>query len=396
MAGNQREMERREKRARKDRRNKKILWIIIGVIVLVLIIMKICEININSVKDHFTDENGNFTLTDGVADDNFPYNLDSSQNVTVVNINNKLGIMTPNSFTVLNNKDAEADYLFEHGYSNPILETAGIYSLIYNQGAKNYRLDTVSSAVYEQEMENTILCADVSKNGTVAVATTSSEKICDITVYSKSLEKTLHLSTSDGYIVSLALSDNGKKLAAAVLTGENGNLKTTVYIYEAANGGADANAVELPHGSVIDMSFTSNNVLVVGDSYAGVIKNNDKYEEIYAENAISTRSISYTPAGDLILAYNSYSNSTDNIVAYIKSNGQIKNEIKVSGNIKSVSASSSLVSVLTNSEIISFNLSNAEEKDRASTDDSAKSICRMGSEIFIQKQSLIDKNRSGE
>ncbi len=392
MAGNQREMERRERRAQKDRRHKRILWIIIAVIVIILIIMKICEININSVKDRFTDEKGKFTLTQGVADDNFPYNLDASQNVSIVNINNKLGIITPSSYTVLNSKDADAEYVFEHGYSNPILETAGIYSLIYDQGDKNYRLDTVSSAVYEQETENTILCADVSKNGTVAVATTSSEKVCDITVYSKSLEKTFELSTSDGYIVSMALSDNGKRLAAAVLKGENADLKTTVYLYDVSNAGAKPKAAQLPHGSVIDMSFTSSNVLVVGDSYAGIVKKSGKYEEIYAENAISTRCISYTPAGDLILVYNSYSNSTDNVVSYIKSSGKVKSEIKVKGNIKSATASSSLVTVLTNSEIISFNLSNSEEKSRISADDSVKSICRMGSEIFIHKQSFIDRS----
>ncbi len=394
MAGNQREMERRERRVQKERKHKKILWIIIAVIVLILIIMKVCEININSVKERFTDEDGKFTLTHGVAEDNFPYSLDASQNVSVININNKLGIMTPSSFTVLNSNDADTEYVFEHGYSNPVLETAGIYSLIYDQGAKNYRLDTVSSAVYEQETENTILCADVSKNGTVAVATTSNEKICDITVYSKSLEKTLQISTSDGYIVAMALSDNGKKVAAAVITGENADLKTSVYLYDVSSGSADAKAIELPHGSVIDISYTSKNVIVVGDSYAGMIKSSGKYEEIYAEDSISARCISYTPAGDLILVYNSYSNSTDNVVSYIKSNGKIKNEIKVSGNIKSVTASSSLVSVLTNSEIISFNLSNSEEKGRILTDDSSKSICRMGSEIFVHKQSFIDRSEA--
>ena len=90
----------------------------------------------------------------------------------------------------------------------------------------------------------------------------------------------------------------------------------------------------------------------------------------------------------------SYSNSTENVIAYIKKNGQLKREISVSGNIKSVSAGSSLVSVLTNSEIISYNLSDGEEKSRLSTDDSARSICCMGSEIFIHRQSLIDRSEA--
>lgn len=394
MADNQREMERREKRARKDRQHKRIIWIFIAVIVLVLIIMKVCEVNINSVKDHFTDENGKFTLTDGVTQDNFPYNIDSSKNVSLVNINNQLGILTPSSFTVLNNKDAVSEYVFEHGYSNPVLETAGIYSLVYDQGAKVYRLDTAGGAVYEEETPNSILCADVSKNGTVAVATTSKDKLCDITVYSKSLKKEFEISTSAGYIVAVELSDNGKNVAAAIVSGENGNLKTAVYIYTLSAGAEGEKVVELPQGSILDISYTGNNILVIGDSYAGIIKKNDKYEDIYAKDKISTRCISYTPSDDLVLVYNLYNNSTDNVISYIKKNGKIKNEIKVSGNIKCVTSGTSLVSVLTNSDVITFNISSGEEKSRVSTDDSAKSICSLGSEIFIHKQSLIDRSEA--
>lgn len=392
MAGNQREMERRARREQKERRHKKIIWIIIALIVLALIIMKICEININSVKDHFTDKEGNFTLTEGVVDDNFPYNIDSSQNVSLININNKLGVLTPSSFTILNTKEASSEYVFDHGYSNPVLESSGIYSLIYDQGAKKFRLDTVSDSVYEQESANTILCADVSKNGTVAVAETSSEKLCDIVVYSKSLNKQMQISTSAGYIVAIALSENSKSVAAAVVTGENADLKTTLYIYDIAAGAESERSVTLPQGTLIDIRYAGSNVLAVGTNYAGIVRKAEEYEDIYSQGSISTRCISYTPAGDLVLVYNQYNNSTENVISYIKTNGRIKNEINVSGNIKSVTASSNLVSILTNGEIISFNLSDSEEKGRASTVDSAKSICRLGSDIFVHKQSLIDRS----
>lgn len=389
MADNQREMERREKRAKKDNRNKKIIWIIIAVIVVVLAVMKIFEININSVKNHFTDENGDFAFTQGVTEDNYPYSIDASKNVRIVNINNKLGIMTPSSFTVLNNKTADTQYVFEHGYSNPILDTAGYYSLVYDQGAKSYRLDTTSNLVYEKETDNSLLCACVAKNGNVAYATTSKEKLCDIIIVSKELKEEFRISTSDGYVIALSLTDNGKKLAVATLTGENANLKITVSIYDVKTAQVQ-NSVVLPQGTLLDMRFAGSNIIVIGDSYAGCIKK-DEYSDIFEPDSISTQAITYTPSGDVVLAYNSYSNSTDNAVVYIKKNGTIKSEAKVTGNVKSVTASSSLVTVLTNNEIISFNLSNGEEKERLTIDDSAKSVCRMGAEVFVHKQSIVDR-----
>lgn len=391
MAGNQREMERRERREQKDKKHKLIIWIIIAVIILVLLIMKVCEININSVKDHFTDENGNFTLTEGVVTDNFPYNIDASQNVKLVNANNKIGVLTPNSYTILDSKDATSDYFFEHGYSNPVLANSGIYSLIYDQGAKKYRLDTVSQPAYEEETETSIICADVSKNGTVALATTSKEKLCDILVYSKSLKKEFELSISSGYIIDIALSDNSKNVTVAVVNSENADLITTLYTYTVNSDGSNEKSIVLPAGTLVDIKYSGNNIWALGDSYLGLVKG-EKYVECYPQGAINTKCYTYNPSGDLVLAYGNYNNSSDYIISYIKANGKIKKEISLTGNVRALSASTSLLSVLTTDEIISYNINNGEEKERLSSTDSVKSICRLGSSVFVHRQSLIDKS----
>lgn len=393
MADNQRELQRKEKRAKKDKRNKTIIWIIIAVIVIILAVMKICEININSVKDRFTDSDGKFTLTQGVVDDNFPYNLDSSRNVIIKNVNKKIGILTPSSFTVLDSGDAEAEYTFDHGYSNPIMRSSGIYTLLFDQGAKSIRLDTTSDNVYETEAKRNIFCADVAKNGTVAYAATSKEKKCDIYVYNKSLKEQLSYSTSDGYVVAIAINDSGNKLAFVVVNSENARLKSMLYTM---NVGSDETAaqIELPQGNVIDLKYSSNNVYVIGDSYLSIISNQKKAEEIYKQGTVSTVAYTFTPSDDLILVYNSYTNSTDNTVARIRPNGKIKKETKITGTVKSVSASSSAVSVLTGNEIISFKLSSLEQTRSTAVDDSVKSICRMGSEVFVHRQSLLDRNEA--
>lgn len=390
MAGNQREIERQYKREQKDKRNKLIIWIIIAVIILVLVVMKVCEININSIKDHFTDENGNFTLTEGVVMDNFPYSIDSSSNVTMVNANNKIGVLTPNSYTVLDSTDATADFFFEHGYSNPILANSGIYSLIYDQGANKYRLDTVSQNEYEEETENSILCADVSKNGTVAIATTSKKKLCDICVYSRSLEKQFELSISSGYAVDIALSDNSRQISVAVVNSQNAELITTVYTYNVNSDGSSEQSVALPSGTLADIRYASNNLWAVGDNYVGIIKN-DEYIPCYEADSISTKCFNFNPSGDLVVAFGDYSNSAVNTVAYIKSNGKIINTISIDSNVKYLSATSSLVSVLTNDAIISYNIKNGEEKERASATEAVKSIQRLGNGVFVHRQSVIEK-----
>lgn len=390
MAGNQREIQRQEKRNKKDRRNKIIIWVAIAVVVLVLAIMKISEININSVKSRFTDANGNFTIAQGVVEDNFPYNLDSSKNVVVRNVNDKIGALTPSSFAVVNSKNAEAEYTFDHGYSNPILEDSGVYTLLYDQGTKSMRLDTTSDNVYEHDVENNIFCADVAKNGSVAYATTSSEKKCDIIVSDKSLKEKLKTSISYGYVVDIAINDSASKIAFVAVNSENAQLKTKLYTYNIGSSEPKAE-IDLPLGNVVDIEYSSNNLYVIGDTYLGVVSGQKKYEPVFDSGKINTIIFTYTPSDELLLVYNGYNNSTDNILIKVKPNGKIRKEATVKGNVKSISASSSSVSVLTNTEIINYSLSKLKEKSRIPVDDTVKSICRMGSGVYAHRQSLIER-----
>lgn len=395
LAGNQREMHKKELKAKKDKKNKTIIWIIIAIIVAILVVMKICEININTVKEHFTDSNGKISVSQDINKNNYPYNLDSSQNVVVKNINNKLGVLTPTSFTILDSKRAVAKYTFDHGYSNPVLKSSGIYSLIIDQGDKKMRLDNVSENVYEHEAMGDILCGDVAKNGNVVIASLSGDKLCNITVYNKSLDKKLSYDLNYGYIVDVAINNSGSKIAFVAVNSKNAQLKSKLYTM---NIGVDKPKADfdLPNCNVVDLKYNGDNLYVVADNYVGIISNQKKLKDVFECGKINTVYYTYTPSNELILACNSYSNSTENTLVRVKGGGSTKSQTTVNGNIRCVSASSSVVSVLTDSNIITYSLGNMKQKKKIVVDDSVKSICQMGSSIFVHRQSLIDRNESGK
>ncbi|MDY4110270.1 MAG: DUF5711 family protein [Eubacterium sp.] len=395
MAGNQREMHKKELKAKKDKRNKTIVWIVIAVIVAILIVMKVCEININTVKEHFTDSNGKFSLSQDINKNNFPYNLDSSQNVVVKNVNNKLGILTPSSFTVLDTKKAVAKYTFDHGYSNPIIKTSGIYSLIVDQGSTKLRLDNTSENVYENELSGNILCGDVAKNGNTVVATLSGDKLCNVSVYNKSLDKKMSYDLDYGYIVDIAINNSASKIAFVAVNSKNAQLKAKLYTINIGTDKPKAE-IDLPNCNVLDLKYNSDNLYVVADNFVGIVSNQKKLKTVFECGKINTVCYNFTPNDELVLAYNDYNNSTENKLVRVRAGGNTKSETKVSGNIRYISASSSTVSVLTNSNIITYSLGNMKEKKKISVDDSVKSICQMGSTVFVHRQSLIDKSESGK
>lgn len=392
---NQRELERQERRAKKDKKNRTIVWIVIAVVVFILAVMKVCEINVNSVKDKFTDSNGKITFSQGVRDDNFPYSLDSSKNVVLKNVNNKIGALTPSSFTVIDSADGKAEYSFSHGYSNPIMRSSGVYTLVYDQGTKSFRLDNTTENIYESQAKRNIFCADVADNGTVVYATTSKEKKCDIFVYSKSLKQLMSFSTSAGYITSIAINDNANKISFVAVNSKNAQLASTVYTM---NIGDDEikSELPLPSGNVIDLEYSSNNAYVIGDSFLSVVVNQKKLKTVYEQSKINTVAYSLTPKNELVLVYNTYDNSTDNTLARIKSGGSIRKEVKVSGTVKGVSTSSNEISVLTGKDIISYKMFNLEKKSSVKVDDSVKSVCQIGEDAFVHRQSLIDRAGANE
>lgn len=390
MASNQRDMRQREKRAQRDKRHRRIIWIIIAIIIIIIAVMKLCEVDFNSIKDRFTDENGNFTLTQGVIDDDYPYSLDSSQDVILQNVNNKLSALTQNSYTVIKSSDGSLEYTFDHGYLNPMISVSGVYSLIYDQGSTLLRLDTTSDNIYEKETEDDILCAAVAKNGTVVYATSDGSADSKISVITKSLKDKMDYTSSYGYVVAIAINNSAKKIAFAAVNSENAQLKTKVYVMSVGSDEVSGE-FDIVSGSVIDLRFSGNNLYVVGDTFAATVSAQNKFNYVYEIGDINTVDYAYSSNGDLLLAYNTYSSSSDSTLVRIKSNGNIKNEIELTGTVKDISASSSIVGVLTGNNITTYSLSNSQVENTYDVDDSVYSICCIGNKTFIQKQSVIDR-----
>lgn len=72
----------------------------------------------------------------------YPYELSSGGDLSFGTVGSGLYVLDDSSFTVLDTSNASLVQTFNHGYSNPIVETAGSYSLLYDQGGTAYRLDT--------------------------------------------------------------------------------------------------------------------------------------------------------------------------------------------------------------------------------------------------------------
>lgn len=389
MPSKERENKRKEKKQKTQDKIKAAIWAIIAVVVIALIILKVCEIDFNSVKNKI---NAGGSVSSAITADNnsYPYTLDSSKNVVMSPLDGKLCVLTDMSCSVLNPTDASVQYKFDHGYSNPIIKTAGNYICLVDQGSNRFRVDSNKEQIYETKTDTFILTADISKKGNVIYAVKSNKKKSTVIVMNTSLKKLAELDIKEGYVVSTAIDSSGKKCAWAVVNSENAKLVTTVYTY---NIGDDEPTESFNFGDsvLVDLKYNnSSNLYVVCTDRVDLISSQKKSKEILKKGTVNTVCCNYTKNNELIYAYSEYDNSEDNKVVYITSSGKLKTTVELNQRVKALSSSDSEMCVLFSDKICTYSLTKGTEKKSLDCDDSVKSICFLSSKIFKNFQQQID------
>lgn len=386
MASEQRAEERRERKREKDRKTRRIVWIVLAVLVVIIIVMKLCEIDYNQMKSVLS---GGTQAVSDKLDGDFPYTLDSSDKVSVQKQGSRLAVLTSSSVSVLDPGDANVEFTSVHGYANPIMKVSDSYLVTFDQGGKKLRLDYSGENLYEINSKTSVLCADVADNGNVAYATTSEEKRSDVYILSKTQDEKLKYSVSYGFVTNIAVSDNGKKVAFLAMNSQDAKLMSKLYLMNAGDSEPYAE-FDISGSTILDIEFDSNKLFVIGNDFLSVVSGDDM-KSVIKQGSMNTVCFDYMPGGELVLAYNTYNNSTSNSIVRVGSSGSVKSTISVDGTIKDISCSSSEVSVLFSDSVVTYKLSSAEQVSKIECTDLVRSITRMSSSLFVQSQSLLDK-----
>ena len=337
MASSQREAERAERKKSKSRKRWRIAWAIVGVVVAALLIMRIAETDFSSLSAKKNN-------SESVSEKNkYPYELSSGGDLSFGTVGSGLYVLDDSSFTVLDTSNASLVQTFNHGYSNPIVETAGSYSLLYDQGGTAYRLDTEKKNVYSDKSDNQLLCAGASESGSVVLCTTSDSAKSNVSVYNKSIGDTEPRARFEYY-----------------------------------------------SSPVLDLRFSSSDLFVVGSDFVSVVRGLKTETKIFEQGSAFTASYDYDSSDNLIYAYSEYSGSAENKIAVVKHNGNVKTVATVDSAVKDISGSSSYISVLTADSVITYKISDSSVKQTYKADDSYTSIKQVSSKVFAKRQTLVE------
>lgn len=386
MPTNERANKLREKKRQKDKKTKIIIWSVLGVIVLTIAIMKICEIDFADVKNKISAN----TAVSSVSEDVYPYSLNISGNTNVAVVNDKLAVLSDSSLTVFNPTSAKKTYSFEHGYTNPVMLSSGNYICTYDRGSTRLRLDTTSNQLYEKTVDRNIICASLASNGTVAYASFSDDADCELTVITKTERKKMTLPIKGGYITRIAVNSSGTKCTYVTVSSTDAVITSTVHTINVGDS-EDTATAEYQSSNILDVTYSdSNDAYIIGDDFLSIVSSQKKFVNVFEKGTISTANYCYTAKNELIVNYRDYSNSSESNLAYIKSNGSVKCKTTLGNTVKYLSSSGNNVTVLFPDGVSTYSLSKFENKKTYKCDSSINSVHSLGSKIYIQYGQYID------
>ena len=353
---NKRPVKRNVKRKKKSitisTKNAKTLKLLAVIFVVLLLIVlaagQFGGVTFSTITDHIR------TAVAGIGSgDGYPYRMNGIEIGDAGVTNSDLILVYDETVKVLDSTAKEISNI-PHTYDHPIMSCNSGRALIYDIGAKRFRVQSKTRTLYEKELDYIILTGAMGKDGTVAIASRTSDAQSMLTVYASNEEEIYVWKCAKENIISCDVSDNGKLYAVSVLGVDNGSVYSKVYIFNKRDTEPKA-TFEYKDSAVSSVQFLSNETLFVfGNNICQVIKG-EKVKENIDVSVNTPYKLYISDNNTAVVVLSKYSSTTQKIIkVYNKSGSELFTQ-EIDGLIKSVSTDGKYTAVLTDENVQIYN-----------------------------------------
>ncbi len=335
--------------SKKNAKTLKLLAIIFVVLLLIVLAAgQFGGVTFSTITDHIR------TAVAGIGSgDGYPYRMNGIEISDAGVTNSDLILVYDDTVKVLDSTAKEISNI-PHTYDHPIMSCNSGRALIYDIGAKHFRVQSKTRTLYEKELSYMILTGAMGKDGTVAIASRAKDAQSMLTVYNTNEDEVFVWKCAKENIISCDVSDNGRLLAVAVLGVDNGSVYSKVYIFN-KNDTEPKASFEYMDSAVSSVQFLSNETLFVfGDNICQVVKG-DKVKENIDVSVNTPYKLYISDNNTAVLVLSKYSSTTQKIIkVYNKSGSELFTQ-EIDGLVKSVSTDGKYTAVLTDENVQIYN-----------------------------------------
>ncbi len=368
----------------KNAKTLKLLAIIFVVLLLIVLAAgQFGGVTFSTITDHIR------TAVAGIGSgDGYPYRMNGIEISDAGVTNSDLILVYDDTVKVLDSTAKEISNI-SHTYDHPIMSCNSGRALIYDIGAKHFRVQSKTRTLYEKELDYIILTGAMGKDGTVAIASRTKDAQSMLTVYDSNEEEIFVWKCAKENIISCDVSDNGKLFAVSVLGVDNGSVYSKVYIFNKRDTEPKA-TFEYKDSAVSSVQFLSNETLFVfGNNICQVIKG-DKVKENIDVSVNTPYKLYISDNNTAVVVLSKYSSTTQKIIkVYDKSGSELFTQ-EIGGLIKSVSTDGKYTAVLTDENVQIYN-KKGKLCGSASVNTDAEKVMISGRNTYVYSADKIEQ-----
>ena len=275
----------------------------------------------------------------------------------------------------------------QHGFSNPVLDVSGERVLVYNRESTGYSVLNNSKELYRGDLKNTIFRADICDSGVTAFVTACEGYAAQVSVYTKTMKLQFSWYLTEGFISDIALSNNGKLLAVAAVTVENGTYLTKIHVFSLKSE-TPLYTVELPGTAALSLEKIS------GSCFAAVTENDVHFVQWKSgtktngtDNAAAVSFIKHSPNGKIHVAV---CGSSGAMTFYVyNQNGTLMHRFNYNENLTDFAVSNEYLYLL-NNNCIQMRVPDGTLLNTAYTEGSQQLVAPCGSGVLAGDNSQLD------
>lgn len=315
----------------------------------------------------------------------FPLIVSDGVNYSVGNIERNLAILS-DAYLYIYSNDGDLIDTRQHAYNNAILETVGKKAIIYEHGGNRFRVESRYKTVYEKDIADNILFARISKDGVVAVVSSSDTYVCMLTVYD-ALGKEIYKVQSIERIFDLCFTSDSKGCITVTIDADKGRMVSKVHNLSFSSETAKWVSEKLETFTIKSFYTSEGGAFVLGDTKCAYYDiNGQKISEYtYKDKLIG---YDFDDGKVAMIFYNDQKRK--NTLVTIKGPNAEAEEIVIGEQLKCVDVEGDNVYIMTKVDIKAYNFNGKQLKSKGVSDTYNK-FYKIGDYFFLLGYDRIDR-----
>ncbi len=277
------------------------------------------------------------------------YRYNSDRSGRFASLEGSLAIVSMHQVTVLDEKNKSV-YEEPVKFTSPALYAAGDRAVAYDVGGTVLYVLSDKGLVYRLDCAGEILTAALNDRGWLTVVCGESGCKAAVRVYDRSGQAVFAFLSADRFVMTAALSDDCKTMAAVTMGQENGVFASYVVFYR-VNSEQEAARCTLRGSVVYDMAASGSGFCAVTEEQLCFIDADGVMTAAYDYGGDYLRRVSVSSDGYAALLLGHYRTGTQNRLVTVGTDGQEMASQELDAEVISLSAAGRYVALLTTDHV---------------------------------------------